>query len=192
MTDEFVSLKALAAELGMDRSHARRYVLRLGVTPQKRRTPQSGGQLTLTVSADEAEFIKSRRNEQGFLDSMKPVQIEAGYFYIIQLVPELDPKRIKLGFAEDINARLLQHRTSAPTAIVLKSWPCKRSWEGTVIDALASVGGKLILNEVYEFGEIESLLNHAELLFALLPDPGKKVPLADASPYLSKNAEPSV
>ncbi len=69
MSDEFISLKALAAELGMDRSHARCYVLRLGVKPQKRRTPESGGQLTLTVSASEAEFVKSRRNEQGFLDS---------------------------------------------------------------------------------------------------------------------------
>ncbi len=188
MSDEFISLKALAAELGMDRSNARRYVLRLGVKPQKRRTPESGGQLTLTVSASEAEFIKSRRNEQGFLDSAKPVQNEAGFFYIIQLVPELDPKRIKLGFADDVNVRLSQHRTSAPTAAVLKSWPCKRSWESTVIDALASVGGKLILNEVYEFEDVQSLLKHAEQLFVLLPHPGKKVVLADASPHQSKNA----
>ncbi len=188
MTDEFVSLKTLSAELGMDRSHARRYVLTLGIKPQKRRTPESGGQLTLTVSVSEAEFIKSRRNEQGFLDSTKPVQNEAGFFYIIQLIPELRPKRIKLGFADDVNVRLSQHRTSAPTAVVLKSWPCKRSWEGTVIDALASVGGKLILNEVYEFEDVQALLKYAAQLFVLLPDPGKKVLLADASPHQSKNA----
>ncbi len=188
MSEEFVSLKALATELGMDRSHARRYVLRLGVKPQKRRTPDSGGQLTLTVSSSEAEFIKNRRNEQGFLDSAKPVQNEAGFFYIIQLVPELDPKRVKLGFADDVNVRLSQHRTSAPTAVVLKSWPCKRSWESTVIDALVSVDGKLILNEVYEFEDIQSLLESAEQLFSFLPDPGKKVLLADASPHQSKNA----
>ena len=188
MTDEFVSLKTLSAELGMDRSHARRYVLTLGIKPQKRCTPESGGQLTLTVSVSEAEFIKSRRNEQGFLDSTKPVQNEAGFFYIIQLIPELRPKRIKLGFADDVNVRLSQHRTSAPTAVVLKSWPCKRSWEGTVIDALASVGGKLILNEVYEFEDVQALLKYAAQLFVLLPDPGKKVLLADASPHQSKNA----
>jgi hypothetical protein len=188
MSDEYISLKALAAELGMDRSHARRYVLRLGVEPKKRRTPDSGGQLTLTVSATEAEFIRGRRNEQGFLDSSKPVQNEAGFFYVIQLVPELDPKRIKLGFADDVAVRLSQHRTSAPTAVVIKSWPCKRSWEGTIIDALASVGGKLILNEVYEFEDIQLLLNHGEQLFALLPNPSKKVHLSDASPHLSTNA----
>lgn len=116
------------------------------------------------------------------------MQNEGGFFYIIQLIPELDPKRIKLGFADDVNVRLSQHRTSAPTAVVLKSWPCKRSWEGTVIDALASVGGKLILNEVYEFQDVQALLKHAEQLFVLLPDPGKKVLLADASPHQSKNA----
>jgi hypothetical protein len=188
MSDEFISLKALAAELGMDRSHARRYVLRLGVEPKKRRTPDSGGQLTLTVSSSEAEFIRGRRNEQGFLDSSKPVQNEAGFFYVIQLVPELDAKRVKLGFADDVNVRLSQHRTSAPTATLLKAWPCKRSWEGTIIDALASVGGKLILNEVYEFEDIKSLLDRGEQIFSLLPNPSKKIHLSDASPHLSKNA----
>ena len=69
MTDEYVSLKQLATELGMDRSHARRYVRNLGVTPAKRRTPDSGGQLTLTVSAQEAAFIRRTREEQGFLAS---------------------------------------------------------------------------------------------------------------------------
>lgn len=187
MSDEFISLKELAAELGMDRSHARRYVLKLGIAPQKRRTPASNGQLTLTVDASEAKFIRDRRSEQGFLDSAKPVQNEAGFFYVIQLVPELDPKRIKLGFAADVTIRLSQHRTSAPTATILRAWPCKRSWESTVIDILASCGGKLILNEVYEFVSIQSLLTHAEQLFLLMPDPYKKIQLADTSPHQIKN-----
>jgi hypothetical protein len=44
---EFVSIKELAVRLGMDRSHARRYILKLGYAFHKRRTPDSGGQLTL-------------------------------------------------------------------------------------------------------------------------------------------------
>jgi hypothetical protein len=43
VSDEYVSIKELAAELGMDRSHARKYVLNLGLAPVKRRTPDSGG-----------------------------------------------------------------------------------------------------------------------------------------------------
>lgn len=187
MSEEFVSLKSLAVELGMDRSHARRYVKRLGIEPEKRRTHDSGGQLTLTVSTSEAELIQNRRQEQGFLDSSKTVQNEAGYFYAIQLIPELDERRIKLGFAYDVNDRLTQHRTSAPTAILLKAWPCKRSWEVTIIDALGLVGGKLILNEVYEFEDINNLISRAEQLFSLLPNPNNKVVLSDASPHNQKN-----
>lgn len=174
----------------MDRSHARRYILRLGVEPKKRRTPDSGGQLTLTVSADEASYILRARKEQGFLGSSKPVENEVGQFYIIQLIPELDPTRVKLGFADDVNTRLAQHRTSAPTATLLKSWPCKRSWEGTIIDAIASVGGKLILNEVFEFEDLQPVIKRADELFALLPNPSKRIPLSEKSPHVSVNANP--
>ena len=183
MSEEYVSLKELAEELGMDRSHARKYVLNLGLKPVKRRTPDSGGQPALTVSAEEAEFIRRTRKEQGFLGSGTVVTSEAGFFYVIQLVPDLDPNRVKLGFADSVETRLSQHRTSAPTARILKSWPCKRSWERTVIDALAAVGGRLILNEVFEFSDMEAVLRRAEDLFALLPDPSTKVPLSGNSPH---------
>lgn len=56
MEDEcYVSIKELARRLGMDKSHARRYVLKLGFKPPKRRTPDSANQLTLTVTAAEAK-----------------------------------------------------------------------------------------------------------------------------------------
>jgi hypothetical protein len=189
MYDEFVSIKQLAVDLGMDRSHARRYVLRLGIEPKKRRTTDSGGQLTLTVTSEEAAYIKKQRDEQGFLGSTKPVEKEVGVFYVIQIVPELDPRRIKLGFAEDVIQRLAQHRTSAPTAIVLKSWPCKRSWEGTIIDALAAIDGKLILNEVFEFSDVGKMIFHADALFKLLPPPSLKVGISDNSPHMRRRSE---
>src|SRR5262249_51860396 len=102
MAEEFVSLKQLAADLGMDRSHARRYVLRLGFPPHKRRTPDSQNQLTLAVTIPEAEVIRNKRREAGFFQSTKPVVSEVGVFYVIRLVPELDPRRLKLGFADDL------------------------------------------------------------------------------------------
>ena len=108
MAEDFVSLKQLATELGMDRSHARRYVLRHGVTPHKRRTQDSLNQLTLAVSMHEADLIRAKRREEGFLGSTKPVSKEVGEFYVIRLVPELDPRRVKLGFADDLLSRLAQ------------------------------------------------------------------------------------
>jgi hypothetical protein len=139
MSDEYISLKQLAGELGMDRSHARKYVLNLGVTPAKRRTRESGGQMTLPVSAQEAEFIRHTREEQGLLDSQKPVASENGFFYAIQLVPEFAPGRVKLGFA-DIQPRIIAGTYAARTtscglvgqAIVLGGLPLARAEAGDI------------------------------------------------------------
>jgi hypothetical protein len=131
----FVSLKSLAVEVGLDRSNMRKYTLKVGVKPHKRCTPDSAGQLTLAVTSAEAEFIRKKRQEQGFLEASQPVSSEVGIFYVIQLIPELDPTRLKFGYTDDIQVRLAQHRTSAPTARVVKTWPCRRTWEGTVINS---------------------------------------------------------
>jgi len=183
MSDEFISLKHLSEEIGMDRSHARRYVLKLGITPHKRRTPDSQNQLTLAVDKDEAELIRQKRREEGFIGESKPIAKDTGVFYVIRLVPEFDPRRVKLGFADDLNSRHSQHRTAAPTAVVVKSWPCKRAWEGTVMDCLTGFSCRLILNEVFECEDVDSLIARGDQLFAMFPDPGNRVALADASPF---------
>jgi len=186
MDQDFVSLKQLAENLGMDRSHVRRYVLRLGIQPHKRRTRDSYNQLTLAVSVNDADFIISKRREAGFLGSQKPISKDVGVFYVIRLVPELDPRRLKLGFADDIATRLSQHRTSAPTATVVKVWPCRRSWEGTVIDCLTASNCRLILNEVFESDDVDSVIYKGDQLFQLLPDPSSKSTLAESSPHNSQ------
>jgi hypothetical protein len=58
--EEFVSLKQLAIELGLDRSNARKYVLKNGIRPHKRRTPDSGGQQTLALTVEEATQIREK------------------------------------------------------------------------------------------------------------------------------------
>jgi hypothetical protein len=179
--EEFVSLKQLATELGLDRSNTRKYVLKSGVRPHKRRTPDSGSQLTLALTVEEADRIRAKRREEGFLGASKAVSKEAGYFYVIRLVPELDLRRVKLGFADDVGVRLAQHRTAAPTAVLVRHWPCKRSWEGTAIDCLAA-GCRLILNEVYECDDVDGLLNRGDQFFGLLPAPDEKAQLSGHSP----------
>jgi len=79
-------------------------------------------------------------------------------------------------------ARMAQHKTAAPTAVLVKYWPCKRSWESTVIDGL-SVECKLILNEAYECEDVPSLVAKADRLFDLLPRPDQKADLSNYSPY---------
>jgi len=184
--NEYISIKNLSEELGMDRSHARKYIIKMGIVPQKRRTLDSGNQLTLTVTEEEANKIKKNRLELGYNFDNRIVNNENGYFYVIQLVPELDPKRIKLGYTNDINDRLNQHKTAAPTAKILKSWQCKRSWESTVMDSLTSNNCKHILNEVFECDDIENLIEHGNKLFLLLPKPNEKMELSNYSPYKEK------
>lgn len=185
---EYVSIKNLAEMLNMDRSHARRYVLNLGIKPQKRRTPDSGNQLSLTVTHNEAMAIVKYRESSGFGKQTGQPSAESGYFYVIQLVPELDPRRVKLGFTIDIKDRLAQHRTAAPTAKVLKTWPCRRSWEQCAIDSLSSIsaGCKHIMNEVYECFSFDELFERGDSFFNCLPHPGKRPELSEYSPGISK------
>lgn len=182
-TNEFVSLKELAERIGLDRSNTRKYVLKLGIQPHKRRTPDSRHQLTLAVTKDEAERIIGERDAQGFTSAAKIVEADTGIFYVVQLVPELDPKRIKLGFALDLNERLAEHKTAAPTAKVLKAWPCKRAWELTVTDCLSAANCRLILSEVFECDDLAGLVRRGDDLFALLPAPARKPDLSQYSPY---------
>ena len=191
MDDDFVSLKQLAEEFRLDRSNMRKYVLKTGVTPHKRRTADSASQLTLAVTVAEADLIRTKRREQGFLEASRPLVADVGVFYVIQLVPELDPGRLKFGFADDIQTRLAQHRTSAPTAKVAKTWPCRRSWEGTLIDCLAGAGCKLILNEVYECDDMAKILERADAIFGFLPSPGERPQLSDRSPHRSDGPSPA-
>lgn len=112
-----------------------------------------------------------------------------GYFYLMQLVPEAIPNRIKIGFADDVEKRLGEHRTAAPTAKLLRSWPCKRSWDYAVMDCVTREACALVLNEVYE-GEIDGFISRAEAFFALMPSPDAERELSEHSPlYVTIESE---
>lgn len=166
---KYVSVKELAKELGLDRSHLRKFILRLGIAPHKRRTPDSKHQLTLAITTEEAEAVRAEREKRGFRDT--PYNLETGFFYCVQLVPELCEKRIKLGYAASVEQRMATHRTVAPTAVVSGSWPCRKIWEPAIIDILASKYCQPIHSEVFECDDLPGLLAYAGKLFRMLPDP---------------------
>lgn len=164
-----VLLKDLAQELGLDKSNVRRYVLKQGVEFLKVRTSETRGQQTLALSEEDANFIRERRRAEGFSSPEPVISNGEGWFYVVQLVPELKPGRIKLGFAKDAENRLRAHRTSAPTAEVLKTWPCKRAWEGTVVDCITQKGCKSFSTEVFDCENLDRLIELAEAFFRLMP-----------------------
>ena len=64
--EHVITLRDLAEELGMDRSHLRRYVLGIGIKPLRIRTKESRSQLTLCVTDLDAVKIRQARAAAGF------------------------------------------------------------------------------------------------------------------------------
>lgn len=61
-----VTVRELAVRLKMDRSACRRYVLALGYAPVKQRTADSGYQMALTLTAQQADEIFAKRSAEGY------------------------------------------------------------------------------------------------------------------------------
>jgi hypothetical protein len=180
----FVELSDLAKTMGKDKSTIMKFAKKNGFALEKRRTPKTRGSSAWTLSSDEAERLIATRRNLGFTcdPTAEPINEDVGVFYVIQLVPDLDPLRIKFGFAGNLEQRLAQHRTSAPTCSALASWPCRKNWEQTVIAAIAAEGCRLVLNEVYECDDLDALVERSEGIFSYLPVPNFSVPLAWSSP----------
>ncbi|GGE60975.1 MarR family transcriptional regulator [Actibacterium pelagium] len=165
-----ISIVELAAELGIRKQSVFKIVKRLGIEAQKLKTDDSRGQLAAHVSDEEADLIR-----QSVKPQVSPMKADektnsAGWFYLIQLEPEVDPGRYKVGFAQDLDQRVRSHRTSAPFSIVVNAWPCKFLWEKTAIDCVSRDSEKLH-TEVFrtsDLGEVESL---AEQFFSAMPNP---------------------
>ena len=170
---DFVSVKDLADELNLDRSNMRKYILSKGIEPFKIRTIESGGQLTLALSATDADMIKELRYSEGFSTLNKIVKNKDGVFYVIRLIPELDPLRVKLGFAGNIQVRLSAHRTTSPTAVLIKTWPCKQIWEQAAIDCITRIGCEGISNEVFRCDDVARLIKLADSFFSLMNGDGE-------------------
>ena len=155
--EEFYNLRAIAKELG--------------VTYQ---TVKSRTELL------EIEVIQIQNDNNLYQSSIRTIDLarlkdsiankshsENGFFYMIALVPEYNRGRIKLGFASNVEERLGNHRTAAPTAELVRAWPCKRTFEKTIIAALSSLG-KQVRNEVFDFDNVDLIVSKAETLFSLL------------------------
>ena len=113
-----------------------------------------------------------------------------GYFYLIQLIPEALPHRVKIGFADNVDRRLAEHRTAAPTAKLVKCWPCKRSWDHAAMDSITREECTLVSNEVFE-GLLQGFLDRAEQFFSVMPNPDSEVELSEYSPLYEPESEKS-
>lgn len=63
---QLTTMKELAERLKMDRSAARRYVMRLGYEPKRARTASSGFQTALVFDQDQVRQIVEARQADGY------------------------------------------------------------------------------------------------------------------------------
>jgi len=180
---EMVGIPEIAKRLQVDGGTVRRFIARVSDTLTIELQRGKGEKLLL--SRDDADrLIAAYESRRG------PVQTDGsdtseyerfGSFYLIQLVPEALPNRVKIGFADNVEKRLTEHRTAAPTARLLHEWPCKRSWDYAAMDSITREGCKLVLNEVYE-GDLDGFVARGNAFFALMPNPDIEKELSEFSP----------
>ena len=165
-----VSIRKVAEELGVGVRHAQRLVQRRARALEI--TPHYGRRRALSLSREDADrLIADYHPTRVSPAAHAGMPAGVGYFYLIQTHPDELANRVKLGYTDNLQTRLADHRTNAPTLKLLKSWPCKRTWEDAAKDSITRdesrpIGGSR--SEVFD-GPVQGFLQRAEAFFALMP-----------------------
>ncbi|QDT35737.1 hypothetical protein Pan189_00900 [Stratiformator vulcanicus] len=175
MIDDQISVIDAAHAVGYGKQAVFKILRRLGIETFKEQSANHNGQAIAYISMDDFQTLQtdvaSRQTagaDESDDDGTTP-GIDYGVFYLIQLEPEHDPGRFKVGFATNINDRLRSHKCSAPFATVLKTWPCKRLWERTAIDCATFCCDQLH-TEVFRTDDMATVIDRCDQFFALMPN----------------------
>lgn len=172
MSDDLISISEIAIAHARHKSSVHKTIKRLGINTHRFRTDGARGQEALHIAREDYALLIAEFEPQGVTDSTnEETDGWRGFLYIIQLEPELDPGRFKIGFAGTVDDRLRSHRTSAPFAALVRQWPCKRLWEQTAIESITQNCEKLH-TEVFRTDGIEALgevLELADRFFLIMP-----------------------
>ena len=175
MIEEPISVIDAANAIGMGKQAVFKILRRLSIEPFRRSNAAHRGQAISYISA--ADFVILRNDvesRRGSSSADEPVDLaddvlgESGVFYLLQLEPEHDKGRFKLGFATNVNERVRSHRCSAPFANLKKTWACKRIWERTAIDCATS-DCEQIHTEVFRTNDLDAVLKKCDQFFLLMP-----------------------
>ena len=148
-----------------------RIVRKLGLSVEK-----AVGQSTRGQRASHIAIQDYQTNKQHFIAASPgaarsqppPDAVTQAVFYLISTEPELDPGRFKVGFSNDVDERMHSHKTSAPLAKLVSTWPCKQLWEKTAIDCVAA-GCERLDPEVFRARDIREAIERADRFFELMP-----------------------
>jgi hypothetical protein len=177
--EERIAIVDLADDLKVRKQRIFKILPRLGIRPTQRREQSRGNQNIATVSATEAaairEEIVSSSDPSGTGASALPgsgslfYSDDVGFFYVLQLEPDHDPGRFKIGFTMDLDARLQKHRCAAPFAQYLNTRPCKRICESAAIDCVTE-GCERLHTKVFRTSSLDNLHARTKAFFAVMPN----------------------
>ena len=183
--ENYVTFHEVATDNDVGIDTVRRNAKKLELEITRRKTPSSQGQLVNCLSRDDADKLKAffdqRQNYESMPNSTDVSVQRYGYFYLIQLIPEALPNRVKIGYTDNMEQRLSDHRTAAPTCKLLKSWECKRSWDQAAMDSITKENCAKVLNEVYE-GDVDGFVQRGDNFFNNMPNSSNEVIFSEHSP----------
>ncbi|OEE28159.1 GIY-YIG nuclease family protein [Aliivibrio fischeri] len=180
--NKLVTFYEIAEKVGCGIDTVRRNARKLELDITKSKTPSSSGALVNCLSREDADLLLATLEQRGKVLNVNDASVQRfGYFYLIQLVPEALPNRFKIGYTDNLEQRLSEHRTSAPTSKLIKSWACKRSWDYAAMDSITREGCDLVLNEVYE-GDIDGFIFRGDQFFQNMPSSENEISLSKHSP----------
>jgi hypothetical protein len=173
--EDLVSVIDAAKELGLFKQTLFKVLKRLGIATQKHRHSGHRGQAIAYITGE--EFARVREYVSASLDSTAGSKVtvssdnnstESGWFYLVQVEPEHDPGRFKVGFASNMTERLRQHKCAAPFARLVEKWPCLRKWEQTAIDCVTQ-GCQRVGTEVFRTENLDQLCSKCASFFSQMP-----------------------
>ena len=174
MDDDLIAVRDVAAQHGKRKQTVFKILKRLGIGTTKQRSSTGKNQLIAYITQDQFKLVRAElvaiAGDDSDDDSLDRIElpVDQGVFYLIQLEPQFDPGRFKVGFATSLPERLRHLRCSAPFATVLRSWPCQRLWEKTAIDCV-SAGCERLHTEVFRAASLDEIAARCEKFFAMMP-----------------------
>ena len=167
MNQHLISVTEIASAHGKRRQSVHKLIRRLGINVIKRKNDSSRGQIASHIT--QRDYEELRRHLGDLSDrGTEATDGSDGVFYVVQLEPELDPGRFKVGFTTNISERMRSHKTAAPFSELVSTWPCKLLWERTAIECVTQTCEQLY-TEVFHSDNMEDVIRRASQFFELMP-----------------------
>lgn len=165
MTDKPVSLKQLAGELGFHVGSIKKSVEARGFKPFRL---TEGNTKPLYLSREDADLFKEQiENERTHKIQPEKVHQSLSGVYCIE-VASFTGRRIKIGWSDNINARLSTYRTIMPDLIVHAVWPSKDQYLERMALAYAVQHSIQVFEELFEIDDIRAFLDDLNSIFEKL------------------------